>query len=173
MSVGSERLINDIVDHPHFERIRGEILSNINYRSKEAQQAFTGLMTFCGVIYTGGTIAILSFIGTRSSSGVSYLALASFGCFVAALLSFAIFYQRYSQLASKRHEHYTTVAQAFFTRNASLESVLAAGSYGQSRWLFRLIFWVPLAFAASGFILGALGAIGFGPIAASPIPSQL
>ncbi|MDT7814710.1 MAG: hypothetical protein QOJ42_4626 [Acidobacteriaceae bacterium] len=61
MSDEGGSFINDIVEHPAFERIRGEILSNLNDRAREAQQAFTGLMTFCGVIYTGATIAILGF----------------------------------------------------------------------------------------------------------------
>ncbi|TPK42645.1 MULTISPECIES: hypothetical protein [unclassified Mesorhizobium] len=164
------RYINEIVEHPAFERIRGEILNNVETRAKEAQAAFNGLMTFCGVIYTGGTIAVLGFVGGRISAGVPYLAIASLGLFVCALLSFAILYQRHSQLMAGRHHHYAMTANAFFGRKATLEEVLAAGHAGQAKYLYRAIFWVPLALASAGFICGGLGVLGLGSISPPVLP---
>lgn len=158
----SGQRIDEIVGHPSFERIRTEILQNVEHRAQESAQAFSGLMTFCGIIYTGATVAILGYIGGRSSAGVPYLAILSFVFFAAALVAFAILYQQHSQLHAIRYAYYANVAQRFFLRDATLEQVLEAAHHFQSRWLYWAIFWVPLSLAICGFILGALGVLGIG-----------
>jgi hypothetical protein len=120
-------------------------------------------MTFCGIIYTGATVAILGYMGGRASVGVPYLSILSFVFFAMALVVFAILYQQHSQLHAARHAHYANVAQAFFLRGATLEQVLEAARHLQSRWLYWTIFWAPLSLAICGFILGALGVLGIGP----------
>jgi hypothetical protein len=155
--------IDQIVEHPSFERIRTEILHNVQSRADESSQAFTGLMSFCGIVYTGATIAILGYMGARASVGVPYLSVLSFVFFALALIVFAILYQQHSQLHAARHAYYANVAQEFFLRGATLEEVLAAGRHLQSRWLYWAIFWIPLSLAVCGFVLGSLGVLGIGP----------
>jgi len=156
------RYINEIVDQPGFERIRGEIITNLNDRAREAQQAFNGLTTFCGLAYTGATAAILSFIGSRSSAGVPYIAILSFVLLSISLIIFSILYQMHSQLIARRHELYAVTARNFFERRATIEEMLQAGHLLQAKYLYRLIFWLPLTFAVGGLLCGALSVLGVG-----------
>jgi hypothetical protein len=158
--------IDEIVDHPSFERIRSEILGNVERRAQESAQAFNGLMTFCGIIYTGATVAILGYMGGRASVGVPYLSILSFGFFAFALVVFAILYQWHSQLHAARYAFYARIAEEFFLRRSTLEELLEAGHKFQSRWLYWAIFWAPLVLAVCGFISGALGVLGVGPATA-------
>jgi hypothetical protein len=69
--------IDQIVDHPSFERIRTEILRNVEHRAQESSQAFYGLMTFCGIVYTGATVAVLGYMGGRAGLAIYWNGLAS------------------------------------------------------------------------------------------------
>jgi hypothetical protein len=146
-------------DREHLERLRQEILGNVESRRQEANSAFAEMCRFCGIVYSGGTIAILSFIASRKESMVPAVAIVSFALFVVSLLSFAVFLFFHSQLHTARWEHYADVAHRFFTRQSSLEDVIAASTELQSTWLYQLLFWVPFTFAALGFVCGGVGAL--------------
>jgi glucan phosphoethanolaminetransferase (alkaline phosphatase superfamily) len=153
--------IQDVADgdSEHLERLRREILGNVESRRQEANNAFSEMCKFCGIVYSGGTIAILSFIGSRKEGKVPTSAVVSFSFFVVCLLSFAVFLFCHSQLHAARWEHYADVAHKFFTRQSSLEDVIKAGTELQSTWLYQLLFWVPFTFVVLGFVFGGVAAL--------------
>ena len=121
-------------------------------------------MTFCGIIYTGGTIALLGYMGSKAATGVPLLSVVAFSLFVIALLSFAIFYQKHSQLMAARNYHYAATAHKFFTRAASFTDLIEAGQVLTAKRLYKVIFWVPLTLMCCGFVFGILGIVGVGPL---------
>lgn len=141
------------------ERIRGEILGNVEQRREEAHEAFSDLTKYMGIILSGGAIAILSFIGSRKDQAIPTLAILSFAAFALGILSFAFFLHRHSQLHAARWDFYAVLAQKFFLRDASLNEVLDASTQLQRPWLYRLLFWIPFVCVALGFILGTLAAL--------------
>lgn len=157
------QFINEIVDHPSFERIRGEILSNVDHRLRVSHEAFTSLATFSGLLYSGGVVAALTFIGSELERGLSYFAVAAFVLIAAALCVFAVCFQRYSQLMSGRAYTYAVTAQNFFMRRATLEEVLSAGAGGEARWLFKVIFWAPFLLAVASMACAVLALLSIGP----------
>ena len=158
--------IDEIVGHPHFERIRAEILGNVDRRLRESHEAFTGLATFSGILYSGGVVASLGFIGSQIGAGLTCFAIASFVLMSSALCVFAICYHQYSQLMAARSWEYSSVAHDFFTRQATIEDVINAGSGGEAPRLFKVIFWVPFLLAVASITCGALGLL----LLESPLP---
>jgi hypothetical protein len=153
----SKTHIQDIPEDPR-ERLRREILANVEGRRVEAQQAFLELVKYVGIILSGGTIAILGFIGSRKDSPIPAIAIASLLSFIASILSFSVFLYLHYLLHQTRWHLYADAAQKFFLRKVSLEEMINLPEQLRSRWLYRLGFFVPLAFAALGFILGAIAA---------------
>jgi hypothetical protein len=122
-------------------------------------RALATLINYLGIVCSGGTISVLSYIAATKEQGISTLAIISFISFVLSLLSLAIFLNLHFVIHSKRREHFADVAQKFFMREKTLEEVMQA--YGEIRttWLYRLLFWIPFLFAATGFTFGALAAL--------------
>jgi len=145
-------------DKEHAERIRREILENVESRRQEANSALSELFKFSGLIYSGGAIAILGFMA-RKQGEIPKLAVLSFAFFALCLLSFAVFLYLHYRLHSARSAYYAEVAHGFFTRQNTLQDVLNASTKLQSAWLYRLLFWVPFTLAALGFVCGAAAAI--------------
>lgn len=146
----------------------------VDSRSEEANKIFNGLMTFTGFVYSGANIAILSFISARISVGVPVLAVASFVLFSTALVTFAVLYQVLSQLISRRQNTLAEQAHLFFFNEAHLEDLFDALNKHTAPWLFKTIFWLPMALTTAGFICGALAVFRIGPvigaIANAPLP---
>jgi hypothetical protein len=96
--------IQDIPEGEHLERIRREILDNVERRRQEANNALSDLTKYLGIVCSGGTIAILSFIATKKASGaaVPSFAIVSFLFFALSILSFATLLYRHFQLHSIR-----------------------------------------------------------------------
>src|SRR5579884_2926795 len=117
----SRTFINDIKDDTHRERIRGEILENVESRRQEALQAFDALVKYMGIILSGATIAILSFIGTRKDAPVPVSALLSLCCFSLSLMSFAVLLYYHYLIHQSRWDLYANAAHGFFLRDVSLE----------------------------------------------------
>jgi hypothetical protein len=151
--------IGDISEVEHRERIRREILDNVERRREEGNAAFTELCKISGIIYSGGTIAILSFIASRKAGMVPDYAIVSFILFALSLLSFAILLYRHYQLHAARAALYADTAHRFFFSEATLEDLIAVQDKLQSKWLYRLAFWVPFTLAALGFCFGAAAAL--------------
>jgi hypothetical protein len=133
--------IGDIPGGDLRERFRREILGNVETRRKEANEAFSELCKISGLIYSGGTIAILSFIASRKENAVSSYAIASFVCCILSLLSFALFNVPDYQL------------------HAARSALIDLQSRLQSKWLYWLAFWVPFSFATLAFCFGAAAAL--------------
>ena len=161
--------INDAPDDVR-ERLRGEILANVETRQEEARQAFSFLVNFMGIVLSGAMIAILGFLGTKSPNQVPVLGVLSFLSFGVSLLSFAVFLYLHYQLHVARWNYYAEVADGSFQRRNSLEDVLEAMKQLRALWLFRLMFWVPFSFAVLGFVMAAAAASGFDPAANGPTP---
>jgi hypothetical protein len=150
--------IQDIPEGEHRERLRREILGIIEGRREESINAFSELCKFSGIVYSGGAIAILSFIASRKDGTIPVLAILSFLFFVLSLLSYSIYLYRHYQLHNARWTYYANIADRFFTRQSTLEEVRGANTELQSSRLFRLLFWVPFTLAALGFACGAAAA---------------
>jgi hypothetical protein len=152
--------ISEVGKNPeNLERLRGEILENIESRREESGSAFSEFSKFSGIVYSGGTIAILSYIASRKDTTVPLLAIASFGCFSISLLSFSLLLYKHFQLQSSRWNLYAEIAHRFFTRKATLEDLISASEELQTTWLYRLMFWLPFSLAAAGFSLGVCAAV--------------
>ncbi len=152
--------ISKVATNPeNLERLRREILENIESRREQADSAFTEFSKFSGIVYSGGTIAILSYIASRKDNAVPWLAIASFGCFAISLLSFTMLLYRHYQLQARRWSYYAEIARRFFTRQGTFEDVISAGEELQTTWLYRLMFWIPFSLAALGFSLAVCAAI--------------
>jgi hypothetical protein len=153
--------IQDIPDDVR-ERLREEIFRNLGQRRDDATQAFSEVSKYMGIIISGGTIAILSFIGTRKDTPIPAPAIVSLSFFVFAILSYLCFLYIQYQLYQSRWNAYADVANDFFTRQASLEDIISVGNKLRSRWPHRL-FWIPFIFTALGFLSGIASVL--------PIPS--
>jgi hypothetical protein len=152
--------ISEVAKNPeNLERLRREILENIESRREESDSAFTEFAKFSGIVYSGGAIAILSFIASRKDNSVPLVAIVSLGCFAISLLSFSMILYKHYQLQVNRWSYYAEIAHRFFTRQSTLEDVITAGEELQAKWLYRLMFWIPFSFAALGFGFGAFAAI--------------
>lgn len=154
----SMKFIND-ADAETRERLRREILGGVESRREEAHKSFSFLINFMGLVLSGATIAVLSFLAQRATSTIPPLGVASFIVFATALLSFAVFLHWHYTLHNARWNHYAEVAQGWFLRKNSMEDLLEAQTALQSKWLFRLIFWVPFSLAVLGFLLGAAAVV--------------
>jgi len=141
------------------ERFRREILENVETRRKEANEAFSELCKISSVIYSGGTIAVLSFIASRKEGAVPSYAIISFAFFILSLLSFALFLYLHYQLHAARAAHYANSAHRFFLSKMTLEELIDVQGQLQSKRLYRLAFWVPFSFATFGFCFGTAAAI--------------
>lgn len=141
------------------ERFRREILENVETRRKEANDAFSELCKISGVVYSGGTIAILSFIASRKEGTVPSYAIISFVFFIFSLLSFTLFLYLHYQLHAARAAHYANSAHRFFFSEITLEDLIDVQSELQSGRLYRLAFWVPFSLATLGFCFGTAAAV--------------
>lgn len=155
--------IADIPQGKNRERLRQEILDNVEARRGEARDAFDALTKYVGVVYSGGAIAILSFIAARKDSHIPDAAIWSFLCFAGSILSFAVFLYRHYQLHTARWNLYADTAHNFFVRDASVEDLLECARLLQSRWLYVLLFWLPFSLATAGFVLGGIAALTSAP----------
>jgi hypothetical protein len=63
--------IQDIPEGPNRERLRAEILGNLDKRREDAHNALTEYIKYMGIVLSGGTIAILGFIASDSGGGGS------------------------------------------------------------------------------------------------------
>jgi hypothetical protein len=152
-----EHFINDIPEGPHRERLRGEILGIVEQRREEALGALSTLTTHLSLIYSGGWIAILGYIATIKDK--SPLAITALGLMSLCLLSYSIFLYKHYQLHIARWNHFADLSQKFFTRGTSLQQILSAISDLQSKWLYRLMFWIPFGLAFSAFVCGVMAVL--------------
>lgn len=152
-----ETYIQDIPAEPR-ERLRSEILDNVEYRRKESNQWFDSLTKYVAIVYSGGTIAILSFIASRKDGQVPDTAIVSLALLIASVLSLAVLLYLHYQLHAARYADYGRIADDFFTRQASIEDILNAGQMHQTRWLYKLLFWIPFGLAVFGFAFGVAAA---------------
>jgi hypothetical protein len=150
--------IQDIPEGPLRERHRAEILGNVEKRRDEALTAFSDVTKYMGIIISGGTIAILGFIGSRKAAPIPVWSVYSLLAFVLSILSFSLFLYLHYLLQQNRWNLYADMAHRFFTRDASLEEMIAVPLQLRSRWLYHLLFWVPFALAVLGFFCGAMAA---------------
>jgi hypothetical protein len=150
--------IQDIPDGPNRERIRAEILRNLDKRKEDAHNALTEYIKYMGIVLSGGTIAILGFIAARKGSTLPVFAIVSLLCFVLAILTFSVLLYLHYDLLNARWALYAETADNFFTRKASLEDVHRVPRVLQSAGLFSSLFWVPFAFMAFGFLCAVGGA---------------
>lgn len=127
-------------DRPHLERLRREILGIVNSRAAQETGALNRLVSYMGIVCSGGTIAILGFAGQQFRTGISWFTIASLILFVSALLSFALSLYLQFQLHSRRWSLMAQIAEQFFTREASLGEVIEANSMLTSRWTYRRLF---------------------------------
>jgi glucan phosphoethanolaminetransferase (alkaline phosphatase superfamily) len=151
--------IGDIPSGELRERHRREILGIVEARRRETNEALSELSKISSVIYSGGTIAILSFIASRKEGAVPSYAIISFIFFILSLLSFALFLYLHYQLHAARSAHYADSAHRFFFSELTLEELIEMQSELQSAWLYRLVFWVPFSFATLGFCFGVAAAL--------------
>lgn len=150
--------IKDIPEGPR-ERLRGEILSGVERRINETDDAFRKLTTFMGIVVSGSLIAILGLIGQQLEDGVPLSSMAAFASLSCALLTFGFFQYRQFRLLNARAHEYSAAAQKFFTRKAELEDVLELASRSvDSTWNSRLIFWVPSVLVCMGFVAAGFSA---------------
>ena len=77
-------------DRENLERLRREILQNVESRREDSNNAFSEFIKFSGIVYSGGAIAVLSFIASRKENPVSSVAIVSFGVRCARLLFWCI-----------------------------------------------------------------------------------
>lgn len=154
--------INDIPEGEHRERIRREVLDNIDERRQAEEAAMSRLSTYLGIVSSGVTIALLGLIGQQLDSGVSVFAVAGFLCSAGAVLAFAYLLYHQFQLHSSRYNLVAEVSQRFFMGKASLEDVLVSYLQLRSSWAYRLLFWVPFMLLLVAFVLGALAVFGMG-----------
>lgn len=149
--------INEIAEkHPeHLERLRGEILKNVDSRNDQETAAINRLVTYMGIVCSGSTIAILGYISQQLKSGVPLLSILALGSFVAAAMSLAACLYWQFQIHSKRWAVLANISQAFFTREADFEDVLEGMTLLQSKWPYRILFWAPFTLLTIGFVLSA------------------
>ena len=145
--------IRDMQEKPEErERIRREIHNNVEIRRQESHTALQYLISFSGIIYSGSVIAILGYIGSYASKDTmpNWVILA-LPFFIFSLMSFSFMLHWHAQLYAKRSNHFSQVAQKFFLNEASLQDVIECMGQLTSKWLFRLLFWIPFVSALLGF----------------------
>lgn len=155
--------INDIPEGLHRERLRAEVRELVDARSRAEAEALTRLNNFQGALYSGSTAASLAFLAAAGAKNIPVAAVLSVGAFSAALLAYSISLYLQFQLSSSRYNLLSQTAQRFFTRESSLEDFMDAIGLMQTKWLYRIMFWMPLALLLLGVALETAAATSFGP----------
>ena len=150
--------INDIPEGEVRERLRAEVLGNVEHRSEESLQWQTESLRFVGLVTSGATVAVLGFIASRGDLAPEPWSALSLGLLIASLLAHAYGLYSLAQLHALRWSDFAEKAQEFFQRERSLEEVLNATRDQQSALHYRLLFYVPFFLLLAGLALGATAA---------------